>query len=241
MWHANKDAMGMPCAWYASRVCLFMGPYGAFHSTVIVCSARHVLHAIRTLLCVQHAMPCRQVDGQWRKMMKSTHTAPAVIPIAREKERVDKLVECNILLDAIQKGLAAYLEKKRLFFPRFFFLSNDEMLEILSETKDPTRVQPHLRKCFEGVATLTFTPSLVIEAMNSVEKESVPFKVAIDTNKVWAYISYSVVYAEGLDACSHLPGTECTHNRGAKPGKITYFVICRGPYDIYTMWPASTQ
>lgn len=59
-------------------------------------------------------------------------------------------------LDKVIKGLNEFLNKKRQAFPRFYFLSNEELLQILAQAREPRAVQKHLNKCFEGIDYLTF-------------------------------------------------------------------------------------
>jgi dynein heavy chain len=104
-----------------------------------------------------------------------------VMLVASQPDLLETMQNANEMMEKVLNGVNNYLEKKRLFFPRFFFLSNDEMLEILSETKDPLRVQPHFNKCFEGINKLKFNDALEALSMISVENEEVLFNEKVST------------------------------------------------------------
>lgn len=60
-------------------------------------------------------------------------------------------------------------------------MSNDDLLHILSQTKEPVRVQDHLNKCFEGIQLLSFSePSKIVTSMLSSMDEEVKFNQQID-------------------------------------------------------------
>lgn len=82
------------------------------------------------------------VDRAWRKAADTAKRSPGLLSAASNPRLLDSLLESARLLDSVQKGLAAYLEMKRAGFARLFFLSNDELLAVLSQVLSPISPAP---------------------------------------------------------------------------------------------------
>jgi len=68
------------------------------------------------------------------------------------------------------------MELKRKAFPRFYFLSNDELIDILANSLNHDIIQKHLKTCFDNIVKIDIKDELDVIAMYSNEKEYVPFK-----------------------------------------------------------------
>lgn len=112
------------------------------------------------------------IDKTFKTIMTATSKNPNVVDACTSDNRLQVLNSVSDRLDASQKSLSDYLDTKRSAFPRFFFISDDELLSVLGNS-DPTSIQVHLLKLFDNVKSMQFGRSnKVIEGMTSSEKES---------------------------------------------------------------------
>lgn len=80
--------------------------------------------------------------------MSDTAKNPKVLEACHAASRLEQLQMLVAGLEKCQKSLNDYLDSKRNAFPRFFFISDDELLSILG-SHDPQCVQEHMIKVTE--------------------------------------------------------------------------------------------
>ena len=100
-----------------------------------------------------------EIDAEWKALMANAQNTPNVIEACSTHNRSEKLQGMKVGLELCEKSLFQYLETKRKAFPRFYFLSNAALLDILSSGHDPQAVQKHLGDCFPENDTRVLTNS----------------------------------------------------------------------------------
>ncbi|CAM9358663.1 unnamed protein product [Ascophyllum nodosum] len=99
------------------------------------------------------------IDQKFKDLMKSVSYCPAVATCCLQEGRGDELRGMHAELEECERALNEYLDVKKNVFPRFFFVSNAALLDILSNGNNPLKIQPHLGSMFEGIGSLEFSAS----------------------------------------------------------------------------------
>jgi dynein heavy chain len=122
------------------------------------------------------------IDEQYRKLMVDSVGVPKCTDLCVKDGLYEFLERLQGQLALCEKSLAEYLETKRLAFPRFYFVSGSDLLDILAKGNMPQKVMIHLPKLFDNIARLEFEqseagaePSKRAIGMYSREDEYVPF------------------------------------------------------------------
>lgn len=136
------------------------------------------------------ALPSQQdrfdsINSQFKSIMRNINRDKK-IAMLNEINGIDAILDQIIeQIEVCQSALNKYLEDTRKEFPRFFFLGDDDLLEILGQSENPLIIQMHLKKIFAGIHEVAFKgqgSSLQIASMISAGGETVDFENPVDVN-----------------------------------------------------------
>lgn len=127
-----------------------------------------------------------RLDVDFVTLMRQIGIEPQVIQILQRPNLQSTFERQEEMMAKIQRALGDYLERQRQAFPRFYFVGDEDLLEILGNAQDPRQIQRHCGKLFAGIASLqveTTAAQTRIQAMVSKEGEVVQFDDPIELEK----------------------------------------------------------
>lgn len=138
---------------------------------------------IKTLLPVETSR-FHSISSEFLGLMKKVSKSPMVIDVLNIQGVQRVLERLADLLGKIQKALGEYLERERTSFPRFYFVGDEDLLEIIGNSKNVARLQKHFKKMFAGVASILLNDdNTVITGIASREGEEVRFCSPVSTTE----------------------------------------------------------
>lgn len=93
----------------------------------------------------------QRIDSEFRALMGAVARDGRVIQVLNYPNARDVLNQLMEQFERSQKALGAFMASKRDKFPRFFFIGDEDLLEILGQSRNPTIINNHLKKLFAGL------------------------------------------------------------------------------------------
>ncbi|XP_072501166.1 dynein axonemal heavy chain 9 [Notamacropus eugenii] len=134
------------------------------------------------------------IDIDFKELVYDAQKTPNVVESTNKPGVYEQLEDLQNRLCQCEKALTEYLDTKRLAFPRFYFLSSSDLLDVLSNGMNPQQVQRHLSKLFDSMSRMKFQmdssqkPTKKSLGMYSKEEEYVNFSEPCDCNgqvEIW--------------------------------------------------------
>lgn len=136
---------------------------------------------IKALLPVETSR-FHSMSAEFLGLMKKVAKSPKVMDVLNIQGVQRQLERLADLLGKIQKALGEYLERERTSFPRFYFVGDEDLLEIIGNSKNIARLQKHFKKMFAGVASIILNEdNTIILGIASREGEEVKFVRPVST------------------------------------------------------------
>lgn len=145
---------------------------------------------------IKHILPVessrfQSINSELFLILRKVYKSPLVLDILNIpgiQQSIERLAD---LLSKVQKALGEYYEQERQRFARFYFIGDDDLLEIIGNSNDIQRVEKHLNKMFAGIHGLIYDKeNSCINGVTSKEGEELHFNTPINLIKTHKVVDW---------------------------------------------------